>query len=1194
MVEFMPVPDLREERRVLTALSADVVGSTALVERHGAEEARLIVGEAIARAIRIVETYGGTVKDLAGDGMLALFGAPLAHEDDPERALRAGLEIAATVASYADEVRRGWGFEGFGVRLGADTGEVVVGQAGAGSRTEYGATGDAVNVAARLQAAAQPGTVLASERTRRLAGDRFVWGDALHLKLKGKSEPVMAAVAMSVRQVAAHDVAGAPPLIGRDSELAALQEALSATEAGRGGIVFLSGEPGIGKTRLATELRLAAGASSDWLEGRAVSYGTSLAWWPVRDLLRSWIGVGTQEPELRVRLALRRRLDELTPDQAPGLQPYLVGVLGLSADADAATAIAGLSPEALQYRTYEVVADIIAALAARRPLVISIDDLHWADPTTLGLLDRLLPLAERAPVLFIFTMRPETEHGSWTLRERAAREFRHLVTVIELKPLDQSAERVLLRALTEDAIEPAVQDAVIAHADGNPLFLEELARAIGEGGVTTAEALSLPPTLEGVILARLDRLEPGWRSVLTAASVCGRSFSFGLVKAVAGLEEANLRDAIHHLLRLDLLNEERRWPEASYRFKHALIQEAAYRTLLQGRRRDLHASAARWLQARYAESPERVYGLVAHHWLSADDNQQAARYLKLAGEQALQEWALDEAVNHYRSLLPLLERLGEEEQATELLFRLASTLHLALRNREATEVWQEAFARWRYVASPAQLPTAVFRIATNQVPWATDPSTGYYATNQGLFQQLWDRLLEGRPGPYVVPGLASSWEVSEDGLTYRLHLREGITWNDGQPIRADDVVRAYLRIVDPDHLSMDATVMFVVENAEARSRGEVSADQVGVRAIDHRTIEIRLNTPYPAFLFYSVYPEFSPFRSDLAGSGPFRLVTMEEKRVVVVRDARYPRRRGGNVASIEWVLSEGPDQLAQAAREGEIDAVWGHARLTGSADESGLVTLPTPRVQTGFIAFGGIGDFAATKPLRIALALAVDRAELAAALPDYQRVASGGLIPPGLLGHTPDIAPNFDPEEARRALARSGHVGPLTLIVAIEQWHPFLDLLAGMWRENLGMDVRLVRRPMAQNRDWASKSHVQFWQWVAHAPDAEYFLRNLLHGQSLTKLGSWTAPTLDSLLDLARQTSDGTVRLDLYHQADRLAVQEEYLVIPILYTGIRWLVKPWVRGVWQWGAPWQSWDEVTIDSSSPRSTGFATPSQPKR
>src|SRR5579859_5460321 len=272
MVEFMRMPEVREERRVVTVLFADVVGSTALVERNGPEEARLIVGEAIARAVRIVETYGGTVKDLAGDGMLALFGAPLAHEDDPERALRAGLEIAATVASYAEEVRRGWGFDGFGVRLGADTGEVVVGQVGAGSRTEYGATGDAVNVAARLQGSAEPGAVLASERTRRLTGDRFVWGDAVRLNLKGKSDPVTATLVISVRETATHDSAGAPPLTGREAELAMLQDALSATQAGRGGIVFLSGEPGIGKTRLATELRLAAAASIDWLEGRAVSY----------------------------------------------------------------------------------------------------------------------------------------------------------------------------------------------------------------------------------------------------------------------------------------------------------------------------------------------------------------------------------------------------------------------------------------------------------------------------------------------------------------------------------------------------------------------------------------------------------------------------------------------------------------------------------------------------------------------------------------------------------------------------------------------------------------------------------------------------------------------------------------------------------------------------------------------------------
>ena len=294
------VSQQREERRVVTALFADVVGSTPLGERLVPEELKLVMQEAITRIIRSVEAFGGTVKDLAGDGVMALFGAPVAHEDDPERAIRAGLRIVDDIADYGREVERAWGITGFSVRVGISTGLVVVGTIGAGGRVEYAALGDAVNTAARLQTAARPGSVLVGADTQRLASYPFVWADAVQLSLKGKAEPQMAVQVLGVSATPSrgHGFAGAQAeMVGRERELSAGGSAVEAALAGSGGVVFLTGEPGIGKTRLLAELRSTFEAGSPargrprWLERRCVSYGEPLPYWPLRDLLRSWLGV---------------------------------------------------------------------------------------------------------------------------------------------------------------------------------------------------------------------------------------------------------------------------------------------------------------------------------------------------------------------------------------------------------------------------------------------------------------------------------------------------------------------------------------------------------------------------------------------------------------------------------------------------------------------------------------------------------------------------------------------------------------------------------------------------------------------------------------------------------------------------------------------------------------------------------------
>ena len=1178
----------REERRIVTMLFADLVGSTSLAEGLDPEEVKLVIGDAIARVIRVIESYGGHVKDIAGDGLLAFFGAPVAHEDDPERAARAGLEVVLAVAAYSGEITKAWGVGNLAVRVGIHTGEVVVGLLGGGGRVEYGAVGDPVNVAARLQSVADPGTVILSEATGRLLAGRFELGPALKLQLKGRGKPVIAHAVVglaSPESLHGGQDAALSPLVGRAAETNQLEAVAKALRQGQGGILVVSGEPGIGKSRMVAELRrLLAAPETTWLEGRCVSYGESLPYWPYRDLLRNWLQLGSQDPAIRVGITLRRRLQAMYPESWAEVFPYLAGVLGLSLEGEEATRVAQLPPESIQYRTFEVLTGLVADLTAAAPLVISIDDLHWADPTSLQLTERLMARAESHPLLLVLTSRPETEHPSWQLRERAAREYRHIYRELSLGPLDSESESILVESLAGGrSLSAETRERILEYSAGNAFYLEEIVRSVREGessGTASNRGLAVPATIEGVLLARIDRLEPAWRNLLTAASILGRSFTVDLLAAVSGETRESVRSALHHLMRLDLVQHDRGGQEAGYRLKHALISETAYRTLLAAQRSVFHTRAAKWLESFHAGRPERVYGLIAHHWRAANDTAEAVRYLRLAGDQALREWSLDEAIGHYRALLPLLEQQTREGEAAELLFQLASTLHLALRYAEANEVWQEGFVRWQYPDPPANEATATLRIATNQIPWST--VDGHFATNQALIQQLWDRLLEARPAPYLVPGLAEWWDVSGDGLTYRIRIREGVSWNDGVPISAADIIHAFRTAVDPARPSLNSSILFVIENAEARSRGEVPAESLGVRALDDRTVEIRLTRRTPHFLFYCAYPEFSAMRSDRAGSGPFTLKSMDEAIVVLERDARYGRRRGGNVARIEFILATDPERLRRDLLADEIDAVWARVRVDETLPEAGLSRLPTPRTSTGFIAFAGSGPHASDLPLRRALALATDREPFGVLMPPHQLVATGGLVPPGIAGHSPDIVPRFDPEAARRWLSKSSHRGPLVLGVAVEQRQPHLEALAEMWRRHLDLEVSVFSAPVARSTEWMLNCDAAAWNWVAHAPDPEYFLRNLLHGQSRSRLAGWKLPALDALLDRALETPDGALRLDLYHQADRLAVQEECVVIPLVYFGLSWLVKPWVHGIWQWGAPWQSWDEVSIDESSPR------------
>jgi ABC-type oligopeptide transport system substrate-binding subunit/class 3 adenylate cyclase len=1204
--------ELRDERKVVTALFADLVGSTALGERLDPEELRLVVGDAVARIVAEVERLGGRVKDLAGDGVLAFFGAPVTSEDDPERAIRAGLRIAEEMASYAEEVRRSFGQEGFGVRVGIATGPVVLGELSAGARVEYAAFGDSVNTAARLQASARGGAVLVDAETRRLARAAFLWTEPVELELKGKAGTVLAYEARGLRTEPgrAREAAGLDTrLVGRDAELAASVSLLDGLHTGVGGVLFVTGEPGVGKSRLLMELRARFGGR--WLEGRCVSYGESLPYWPYRELLREWLGLSVDEPELRARIVLRRNLERLYGEGAAERYPYLGSLLGLALDAESGARLAELSPEALQYRTFEVVIELAGRLAADGPLVLALEDLHWADATSMQLTERLLGLTESAALLLAVTQRSERDLPSWRLKELAAREYPHLMRELALEPLSRDAEYQLLHSLVGQETLPAeLEHRLLEVAEGNPFFLEELVRSLADAGVLVRQngrwrfdheaQVEVPQTVEKVVLARLDRLNPQCRRVITAASALGRRFGLALLEGVLEgvLGNGEVSGVLHELQRADLVRAERRWPQPQYRFKHVLIQEVAYRTLVSATRTSLHRRAAEWLEKREAGNRDDVLGLLAHHWLAAGDEERALGYLLRAGDRAREEYALDEAVGHYRELLALLERRGAEQEMALVLFKLALALHTSLRFAEADAAYRQAFGLWQ---PPRSVPAAAtLRIATSSIPDDPDPHSAIAWTNIQLGMQLFDRLVEAWPERTIVPSLAERWEIAPDGLRYLFHLRAGLHWSDGHPLTAHDVEYGIKRVLDPARPGASAAIYFVLENGLDYYAGrEPDHRRVGVIALDNRTIEFRLETPAPYFLSVLNRPDAGPQprhaieRDGNAWtrperqvvSGPFRQQERSPERIVLVRREDYDQPRGGNVARVEASRLAPGEDLPPYER-GQFDLIVGRyaARPRGLGPSRPADEQMGPSAATIYLAFDHRDRVTSNVHLRRALAHAIDRTALTRVAPVNAVVATGGLVPPALQGHTPDIALPHDRQLAREEIARCAPPGELVL-AALPETLATAEALAAQWRDVFGIHATAqpwsAEQATRLRRPWDTAT-AMITGWLPGYPDPEYYLRLLLHSQSKTNEGGFSHAPFDELIERARRESDGRVRLELFHEADRMAVADQAALIPIYYMRGLAYVQPWVTGWWEFGKSCASLASLVVGDQTQR------------
>jgi ABC-type oligopeptide transport system substrate-binding subunit len=453
-----------------------------------------------------------------------------------------------------------------------------------------------------------------------------------------------------------------------------------------------------------------------------------------------------------------------------------------------------------------------------------------------------------------------------------------------------------------------------------------------------------------------------------------------------------------------------------------------------------------------------------------------------------------------------------------------------------------------------------------------------------LQRQLYDCLLQARAGPYVVPELAVRWDVSDDGRRYLFELDPEARWNDGSPMTAQDLVEGMRTILDPNIGSTESSHFSPIENADAYLAGTITDfGRVGIHATAARTIEFRLRAPAPYLIFLLCYPGLSGARAGRA-NGAFRLAHLDTDHVIIARDPDHRRGSYGNVAMVEWLAREPADAIDALLRgEADVAATLNPPNTALDAIASGrLVSVAGPPVTTFYVAFSGVPPYQMDLYLRKALAHAVDRRRLEPYLLSNHMTASGGLVPPGLLGHTPETALRFDPELARECLRRSEHRGPLRLAMAITWLASYWSTVLATWREVLGLEIEPVEVAVPDVVRLSEFAHGILGPWVAGYPDPEYFLHTLLHSRSPSNFQRWSSSNLDELIDRALAQESSAARLTLFHEADRVAVQQECAVIPFFYARVTTWHQPWVHGWWEWATSWQVFDDLTIDERSPR------------
>ena len=672
---------LEGERKQVTVLFADLKGSMELLADRDPEEARKLLDPVLERMMEAVHRYEGTVNQVMGDGIMALFGAPLAHEDHAVRACYAALRMQESVTQYAEGVFRSHGVP-IQIRVGLNSGEVVVRAIGSDLHMDYTAVGQTTHLAARMEQMATPGTILLAPATLQLAEGYVQVAARGPVAVKGLPDPVeiYALTGASAQRTRFHAAAarGLTRFVGRDAEIEQIRRALALAHDGRGQLVALVGEPGVGKSRLVYEFTHSH-RTQDWriLEAGSVSYGKATSYLPVIDLLKAYFKVHDRETHREVREKVTGKL--LTLDRT--LEPTLPALLALLDVPVEDTQWQALDPPQRRRRTLDAVKRLLLRESQLRPLLVIFEDLHWIDSETQALLDSLVESLPTARLLLLVNYRPEYGHG-W-----GSKTYYTQLRLDALPP--ESANELLLALLGTDATVETLKPVLIARTGGNPLFLEESVRTLVETHALTGErgahrlarpldTIDVPATVQAILASRIDRLDPRDKQLLQTASVIGKDVPLALLLAIAELGEEDLRRGLARLQAAEFLYETSLFPDLEYTFKHALTYQVAYGSLLGDRRRASHARIVEAIEASYpdrlAEHAERL----GHHASRGEVWDKAVAYLRQAGAKALGHSAYREALTFFEQALEALRRLPDSRHTLEQAIDLRLDMRYAL------------------------------------------------------------------------------------------------------------------------------------------------------------------------------------------------------------------------------------------------------------------------------------------------------------------------------------------------------------------------------------------------------------------------------------------------------------------------------------------------------------------------------------
>ena len=716
--EFVP----EGERKMVTALFADIIGSTELGQNLDPEETRAIIDPALGLMIDAVQRYDGYVVQSTGDGIFALFGAPVAREDHPQRSLYTAMRMQDEIRRYSDRLRAD-GRPPIQIRAGANTGEVVVRTIKTGAaHTEYTPIGHTVNLASRLQTLANAGSTVISDSTRKLVEGYFALRPLGPAQVKGINEPINV-----------HEVVGLGPLrtrlqrsagrglskfVGRAREKDALRRAAALAQAGSGQIVAVVAEPGVGKSRLFFEFK--AEVQSDWtvLEAFSVSHGKGSAYLPIVELLHNYFEIVGGDTASSRRDKVAAKIASLGPNLETAL-PYLHALLEIADDKDR---LAGMDAQLRKSRTLEAVARLLLAEADRRPLILMVEDLHWLDDESQALLDRVADLIGNSRMLLLVNYRPEYAHR-WGDKPCCSR--------VRLDSLaGGTADEMLSAILGDDEDLLPLKKLIIETTGGVPFFMEETVQALFEEGtlkrhdgairlIRPLGSLKIPPTVQAILAARIDRLHNDEKNLLQTLAILGREFVLSLARAVAAKSEDELERLIVRLQLGEFVYEQPSITDVEYIFKHALTQEVAYNSVLLERRKQLHEHVGHAIEAIYTASLDDHVAELAHHFSRSGNQTKAVEYLHLAGTQAMSRGALPQAIRDFESALELLRTFpsGAERDAMELqLLTPLGTAYIAARGYAAPEVGP-VFVRARELCERIGQAPQLFAVVWGNFAW---------------------------------------------------------------------------------------------------------------------------------------------------------------------------------------------------------------------------------------------------------------------------------------------------------------------------------------------------------------------------------------------------------------------------------------------------------------------------------------------